>query len=94
LFPDIDWIIAAGLVVGGAAVLYLDGITKKSIVVGPFLIATGIAWALHDRWRVTWIVLFPTLLIVHGVLMLFARGANIPERRMRGDQVQGSRQED
>jgi len=94
LFPEIDWIIAAGLVVGVAAVLYLDGITKKSIVTGPFLIATGIAWALHDRWRVTWIVLFPTLLIVLGVLMLFARGANIPERRMRGDQVQGSRQED
>ena len=31
LFPDIDWIIAAGLVVGGVAVLYLDGITKKHV---------------------------------------------------------------
>ena len=94
LFPDIDWIIAAGLVVGGGAVLYLDGITKKSIVTGPFLIATGIAWALHDRWRVTWIVLIPTLLIVLGVLMLIARRANIPEGRVRGDNVQGSRQAD
>lgn len=85
LFPDIDWIIAAGLVVGGMAVLYLDGITKKSIVAGPFLIASGIAWSLHDRLRVTWIVLIPTLLIMLGVLMLIARGANIPERRVRGD---------
>ena len=93
LFPDIDWIIAAGLIVGGMAVLYLDGITKKSIVTGPFLIASGISWALHDRWRVTWFVLIPTLLIFLGVLMLIARGTHIPERRVRGDQVEGGREE-
>ena|SRR4249920_2821118 len=93
LFPDIDWIIAAGLIVGGLAVLYLDGITKQSIVTGPFLIASGIAWAFHDRLRVTWFVLIPTLLIVLGALMLIARGANIPERRMRGEQANGSREE-
>ena len=86
LFPDIDWIIAVGLIVGGMAVLYLDGITKKSIVNGPFLIASGIAWALHDRWHVTWFVLIPTLLIWLGVLMLVARGAHIPERRVPRDQ--------
>ena len=93
LFPDIDWIIAAGLIVGGMAVLYLDGITKKSIVTGPFLIASSISWALHDRWRVTWFVLIPMLLIFLGVLMLIARGANIPERRVRGDQIEGGREE-
>jgi hypothetical protein len=93
LFPDIDWIIAAGLIVGGMGVLYLDGITKKSIVTGPFLIASGIAWALHDRWRVTWFVLIPTLLIFLGVLMLIARGASIPERRLRGEQVPDRRDE-
>ena len=92
LFPDLDWIIASGLVVGGLAVLYLDGVTKKSIVAGPFLIASGIAWALHDRWRVTWIVLIPTLLIVLGVFMLVARGAGIPERRVRGNPVRSSRE--
>ena len=85
LFPDIDWIIAAGLIVGGMALLYIDGITKKSIVIGPFLIASGIAWALHDRWRVAWVVVIPTLLILLGVLMLIARGANIPERKVRRD---------
>ncbi len=84
LFPDIDWIIAAGLIVGGVFVLFLDGITKSSIVVGPFLIASGVAWALHDRRHVTWFVLIPTLLIVLGVLMLIARRPSIPERRVRG----------
>jgi len=83
LFPDIDWIIATALVVGGMAVLYLDGITKQSIVTGPFLISSGIVWAVHERWRVTWFVLIPTLLIILGVLMLIARGQNIPERRER-----------
>jgi hypothetical protein len=82
LFPDIDWIIAAGLVLGGITILFLDGITKNSIVTGPFLIASGIAWALHDRWHVTWLVLIPTLLVLLGVLMLIARRPNIPERRV------------
>lgn len=81
LFPDIDWIIAAGLVVGGLAILVLDGITKKSVVGGPFLVACGIAWALHDAWRTTWLVLLPALLIVLGVLMLIARQPGIPARR-------------
>ena len=83
LFPDIDWIIAAKLVLSGIAILFLDGITKNSIVAGPILIASGIAWALHDRWRVTWLVLFPTLLVLLGVLMLIARRPEIPERRVR-----------
>jgi hypothetical protein len=87
LFPDIDWIIAAALFVGGIAILFLDGITKNSIVAGPFLITSGIAWALHDRWHVTWFVLLPTLLILLGVLMLIARRPNIPERRVRRVQV-------
>ncbi|HEV8719873.1 MAG TPA: hypothetical protein VGW77_04440 [Candidatus Binatia bacterium] len=82
LFPDIDWIIAAGLVLGGVTILYLDGMTKNSIVSGPILIATGIAWALHDRWHVTWFVLMPMLLVLLGVLMLIARRGNIPERRV------------
>jgi hypothetical protein len=83
LFPDIDWIIAAGLFAGGIAVLVLDGITKNSIVSGPFLIASGISWALHDQWRVTWFVLLPALLVLLGVLMLIARRPTIPERRTR-----------
>lgn len=92
LFPDIDWIIAAGLVVGGLTILYLDGITKQSIVTGPCLIASGVAWALHDRWYVSWFVLIPTLLIIVGVLMLIARRPSIPERRGPVKPIQGDHQ--
>jgi hypothetical protein len=83
LFPDIDWIVAVGLILGGIAILYLDGITKNSIVSGPILIASGIAWTLHDQWHVTWFVLMPMLLVLLGVLMLIARRGTIPERRVR-----------
>jgi hypothetical protein len=83
LFPDLDWVIAAALVAAGIAVLFLDGITKSSVVSGPILIASGIAWGLHEEWRVTWSVLLPSLLVVLGLLMLIARRDAIPERRTR-----------
>ena len=34
LFPDIDWVIAAGLVGGGIAIFVVDRITKTSVVTG------------------------------------------------------------
>jgi hypothetical protein len=80
-FPDVDWIIAFGLVAGGIAVLAFDGITKSSVVIGPFMIASGIAWLLHDRYRFPWAVLIPSMLICLGVLMLVARSPRIPVRR-------------
>jgi hypothetical protein len=83
LFPDIDWIIALGLAGGGVAILVIDGITKTSVVAGPFLIAAGVAWLVHDRFRVSFMVLIPSLLIVLGVLLLIARLPAIPERSGR-----------
>ena len=81
LFPDIDWVIALGFIAGGIAVMVFDGINKNSIVIGPILIAMGGAWALNDRYRVSWSLLIPGLLVLLGVLMLIARNAAIPEKR-------------
>ena len=80
-FPDVDWVIAAGLAVGGVAVMIFDGITKSSIVIGPFMIASGIAWAIHDRYRASWALLIPAMLVILGVLMLLARSPRIPVKR-------------
>jgi hypothetical protein len=80
-FPDVDWIIAVGLAAGGVAVLLFDGVTKSSVVIGPFMIASGLVWALHDRYRVSWSVLVPALLILLGALMLVARSPRIPVKR-------------
>ena len=82
LFPDIDWVIALGFIAGGIAVMVFDGINKNSIVIGPILIAMGGAWALNDRYRVSWSLLIPGLLVLLGVLMLIARSAAIPDKRV------------
>ncbi|HVE48818.1 MAG TPA: hypothetical protein VNG69_04270 [Casimicrobiaceae bacterium] len=83
IFPDVDWIIAIGLIIGGVAVLVFDGFTKTSIVIGPFLIGVGVAWALHERYRASWTVLIPALLVWLGVLMLLSRNSRFPDRRLR-----------
>ena len=41
--PDFDSITSIALVAGGVAILVLDGVTKNSVVLGPTLIAVGIA---------------------------------------------------
>ena len=79
--PDLDWIISLGFILGGIAVLVVDRVNKSSIVTGPFLIAIGIAWWLRDRYRVSWSLIIPTLLVVLGVLMLIARTPRIPDKR-------------
>jgi len=81
LFPDIDWIISLGFIIGGIAVLAIDRINKSSVVVGPFLIAVGIAWFLHDRYGTTWRLIIPVMLVFLGALMLVARNPRVPERR-------------
>jgi hypothetical protein len=80
-FPDRDWIIALGFMGAGVAVLVIDRVTKSSVVIGPFLIAIGIAWAVRYAYRASWSLLIPLLLILLGVLMLVARNPQIPDKR-------------
>jgi hypothetical protein len=80
-FPDMDWVIGLGFIVGGTAVLVVDGINKNSIVTGPLLMAVGAAWLLHDQYRVSWSVMIPSILILLGALMLLARSPRIPDKR-------------
>ena len=82
-FPDVDWVVALGLIVAGLAVLVFDGVTKSSIVLGPLLVGLGLAWAAHERYRVHWSVLVPMLLVLVGILMLAARSPRVPDRRTR-----------
>jgi hypothetical protein len=84
-FPDFDAITSIALIGGGIAIMAVDGITKQSVVLGPTLIAVGIAWWLHDQYRLRWTLLVSVLLIVIGGLMLLARSPRIPEKRERSD---------
>jgi hypothetical protein len=80
-FPDFDAITSIGFIAGGILVLVMDRVTKSSIVLGPTLIAIGLAWWAHDQHHVRFSLLVPLLLILIGVLMLVARSPRIPERR-------------
>lgn len=79
--PDVDSVTSIALVAGGVAILAMDGITKSSVVLGPTLIGVGIAWWLHDQYRMRWTLLISVLLIFIGALMLLARHPRIPEKR-------------
>ena len=83
--PDFDAITSIALIAGGVTIMAMDGITKNSVVLGPTLIAVGIAWWLHDQYRLRWTLLVSVLLIVIGALMLLARSPRIPEQRGKGD---------
>lgn len=79
-FPDKDWLIGLGFIGGGVSTLVMDRITKNSVVVGPFLMAIGTSWLVHDEYRVSWSLILPLLLMLLGALMLLARLPAIPER--------------
>ncbi len=61
-----------------------DGLTKKSIVTGPLLIAMGLSW--YGYFELAWRsrLIIPLLMIFAGLLMLMARLAPLPERKERG----------
>jgi hypothetical protein len=82
--PSFDWVVTLVLIGAGIAILVLEGITKKSVVGGPLLIAMGVTWFLHFQFGVRWHFLAPSLFIVTGTLMLGSRMASIPEVRKRG----------
>ena len=79
--PSFDWVVTLVLVAAGVGILLLEGLTRKSVVGGPVLIALGIAWWLHFYYYVHWRYLAPSLVIIVGGLMLLARLPSLPDRR-------------
>jgi len=79
--PNAESLTALALVIAGVLILVMDRITKSSVVLGPTLMAVGVAVWLHDAYRYRWSLLISFLLIVVGVLMLVARDPRIPDRR-------------
>jgi hypothetical protein len=92
--PDWNTLIAVAFVLAGVAVLVFDGITKKSLVTGPILIALGIGWyGYFDLgWRSRLVV--PILMIFAGFLMLIARFAPVPDTKQSGALAPRERERD
>lgn len=87
LLPDLRSVGAIALAGAGLAVLFLEGITKQSVVSGPMLIAGGATWYARDHNLVSWSVLGPLLLIVFGVCLFISRLPSVPASRGRGEQA-------
>jgi len=78
LLPDLQSVGAIALVCAGVAVLFLEGITRHSVVSGPMLIAVGGAWYARDQNLLAWAILGPVLLIVLGVCLFVSRMLSVP----------------
>jgi len=83
LLPDLRSVGAIALAGAGLAVLFLEGITKQSVVSGPMLIAAGATWYARDHNLLPWSILGPLLLIVFGVCLFISRLPAVPASRAR-----------
>jgi hypothetical protein len=71
--PQVHWLWIFGLSGAGVVILWLDGVNKSSIVVGPLLILAGFLSFVRQYFEIGWRHTFPVMLIAAGVLMLVAR---------------------
>jgi hypothetical protein len=75
----IDWVYTLGLgVVGAMTFVVSGGVDKLSIVVGPFCIVCSILSILRQTGRLQLDIEVPLLVILIGVLLLFAQWRIIP----------------
>ncbi len=73
VIPGVNWIWVLGLGVGGILTLWLGGIDKITIVVGPFLIVSTFFSIARQTGRLSADTEIPCLVILAGVLALIAR---------------------
>ncbi|QLI82727.1 hypothetical protein HZU75_15040 [Chitinibacter fontanus] len=78
IVPSVNWIVILALVFAGSAVLWLEGLNKSTVVIGPMLIAGGVSTFLQQYFAFSRAVQIPLLLILCGLLMLLARSPQIP----------------
>jgi hypothetical protein len=82
--PEWSTLIALAFIAAGIVVLVLDGLTKKSLVAAPVLIAAGIAW--YGYFELSWRsrLILPMLMIFTGLMMLIARFAPLHDSKQGG----------
>lgn len=78
LFDGIDFAWPLGLAAAGVLALIIPGITKRSIVVGPFLIVAGGLSLARQLKKINWDIELPCLVITLGALLVISHLANVP----------------
>ena len=80
ILPTTATLLALALVLGGLALLLLDGINTQSIVHGPMLMYIGAAVYLRDQMFVAFAPLTALGMMLLGALMLLARSGIVPQK--------------
>lgn len=89
ILPATSVMVAAGLVIGGVAVLVLEGINKQSIVAGPFLMYCGAAVYGYSQ-QTPFHSIKPLIalgMMVLGLLLLLSRSNFIGKRKEKSPKV-------
>lgn len=86
LFPAVDWVWTLLLAGAGVLSLLLGGVNKLTIVVGPFLLAGAVCSIFRQMGHLPLKFEMPILVIVLGVLLLYAQLSNLPAPRWFRDE--------
>lgn len=75
LIPDVSLVWVFGLGATGFLILAVQGLTRESVVFGPFLMAAAISSALRQVGFITFELELPLLVIVFGLLLAISSAA-------------------
>jgi hypothetical protein len=75
---DVHWLWPIGLAAAGIVTMAKGGINRRSVVIGPVLIAVAVCSVLRQTHRLPADQEVPILTIVLGVLLLLARLLRLP----------------
>lgn len=75
LIPDVSLLWVFGLGATGFLILAVQGLTKESVVFGPFLMAAAVSSALRQSGFISFDLELPLLVIVFGILLAVSSAA-------------------
>lgn len=72
IIPPIDWLWTCSIAAIGILTLLLGGITKVTVVVGPFMMIASVSSVLRQTGRIDIDKEVPILVIILGILMFIS----------------------
>ena len=78
ILPGVNWLWPIGLAAAGIVTVARGGINRRTVVIGPFLIAVSVCSVLRQTHRLPADQEVPILTIILGVLLLLARLLRLP----------------
>ena len=77
--PDVNWVLTLALGVFGLAILFIGGVNKVSVIIGPFLLVASVLSYMRQTGRLDAAYELPALTVLLGILILVAHLRFIPQ---------------